>query len=73
MEKQVKLGDLDFYQKFYFRKEVYYVCPNQSRLKETWVIKRQGGSKQLLPNKTIVTIKDSSKYVNDITAINYLK
>lgn len=71
MEKKITLGNLDFYQKFYLKGEVYYVCPNQSRLKQTWVIARQGGGKQLLPNETIVTIKDSSKYINNITAINY--
>ena len=63
MEKQVKLGDLDFYQKFYLKGEVYYICPNQTRLKKTWVIVRQGGGKQLLPNETIVTIKDNSNYL----------
>lgn len=57
MEQKIKLGELDFYQKFYFKDEVYYVCPNQCRLKNTWIIKRQGGDKILLPNETIVTIK----------------
>lgn len=73
MEKQVKLGDLECYQKFYLHKEVYYVCPNYNRLKKTWVIARQGGGKQLLPNETIVTIKDNNKYIDNITAINYLE
>lgn len=57
MEQKIKLGELDFYQKLYIRGEVYYVCPNQCRLKTTWIIKRQGGSKQLLPNDTVVVIK----------------
>lgn len=56
MEKKVALGELEFYQKFYLHKQVYYVCPNQLKHNGTWVIARQGGKKQLLPNNTIVTI-----------------
>ena len=57
METKVKLEELEFYQRFTLNKRVYYVCPNQNRLKTTWVIAQQGGDKQLLPNDTVVIVK----------------
>lgn len=47
------ITNLEFYQKFTYYGEIWYVLPH-TRCQHTWAIKRQGGERKEFPNDTIV-------------------